>query len=438
MRIPHGLSRDDIVGLHREHLWPAYTSSETHAGRDPFVIVDADGAYVEDASGARYLDGCASWWTMVLGHKHPRLLRAMHAQIDALPHAAMALSTNVPAALLAKELVDVAPKGLSRVHFSDDGSTAVEVAVKIAAQFWRQNGAPKKSRFLALSGAFHGDTVGAVSLGGLPSFRTAYGPLLFDVIRSPCPDDAGGWAHVFDSMCETIRRESDTIAAVVVEPILQGAAGMRMYDVQLLRQLADAARDANVLLIADEVFTGYGRTGPMWACDLAGVAPDLLCTAKAFTGGMLPMAATLASDEVWQGFVGGGDRALMHGHTFSGHPLGAAVAREVLAIYRDEDVLGQVARKSGLIAAAFERLASVPGVLRTRAIGMVGAADLGTGGYEGATGWKVYDEARKRGAWLRPLGDTVYVTPPYTISENELKTLLAILHESALAALAAR
>lgn len=438
MRTPKGISREDIVALHRDHIWPAYTSSETHAGRDPFVIVDAEGAYVEDANGARYLDGCASWWTMVLGHKHPRLLRAMHEQLDALPHAAMAISTNVPAALLAKELVDVAPKGLSRVHFSDDGSTAVEVAVKIAAQFWRQNGGPKKTRFLALSGAFHGDTVGAVSLGGLPAFRAVYGPLLFDVVRSPSPDDVGGWARVFEAACETLRRESDTIAAVVVEPILQGAAGMRMYDVQMLRQLADTAREANVLLIADEVFTGYGRTGPMWACDRAGVVPDLLCTAKAFTGGMLPMAATLATDAVWQGFLGGGDRALMHGHTFSGHPLGAAVAREVLAIYRDEDILGQIGRKSRLIAAAFEKLASVPGVLRTRSIGMVGAADLGTGGYEGTLGWKVYDEAKARGAWLRPLGDTVYVTPPYTIAESELEDLLAILTDSVVAALLSR
>lgn len=166
--------------------------------------------------------------------------------------------------------------------------------------------------------------------------------------------------------------------------------------------------------------------------------PDLLCTAKAFTGGMLPMAATLATDAVWQGFLGGGDRALMHGHTFSGHPLGAAVAREVLAIYRDEDILGQIGRKSRLIAAAFEKLASVPGVLRTRSIGMVGAADLGTGGYEGTLGWKVYDEAKARGAWLRPLGDTVYVTPPYTIAESELEDLLAILTDSVVAALLSR
>ena len=220
------------------------------------------------------------------------------------------------------------------------------------------------------------------------------------------------------------------LAGVAIEPLIQGAAGMQMYDAELLRELRARTEAIDTFLIADEVFTGYGRTGAMWACELAGVVPDLLCTAKGFTAGVLPMAATLATPRVYDGFRGAADRALMHGHTFCGNPLGAAIAREVLAIYRDEAVLENVARMAPQVAEAFERLSAVPGVGRVRTCGLVGAADLGDGGYGGRTGWRVFEAALERGLFLRPLGDCVYITPALNLTDDELTFLLDALDAS--------
>ncbi|MCC6873290.1 MAG: adenosylmethionine--8-amino-7-oxononanoate transaminase [Sandaracinaceae bacterium] len=436
MRLPPGVTRDEIVALERAHVWPPYTSSERHEGVDPLVAVAAEGIWLEDANGKKYVDASASWWTCTLGHGHPRLRAALSRQLAELEHVSAGGITHAPAALLARELTEAAPPGLTRVHFSDDGSTAVEVAVKIAVQYWRQNGRPGRHRFLALSGAYHGDTIGAASLASLEEFRGVFAPLLFDVLRPPHPDDVRGWARVVELLQSILRERSDEIAGVVVEPLVQGAAGMRMHEPAVLAAIADAAREAGTLLIADEVFTGYGRTGRMWACDHASVVPDIMCVAKGFTAGVLPMAATLATERVYDGFRGGAERALMHGHTFCGNPLGASVAREVLAIYHDEHVVSQVARKAPIVREAFDTIRKLDGVARTRSLGLIGAADLGDGGYRGALGWKVFDAALERGVFLRPLGDTVYVTPPLTITDGELRHLLAVVSDSIRAALA--
>lgn len=430
MRLPPELSRADVVALERRHVWPPYTSSERHEGTEPLVITAAEGPWIVDADGRRYLEGNGSWWTCTLGHGHPRLRAALARQAEQLMHVAAGGITHAPVALLAKELVEVAPTGLTRAHFSDDGSTAVEVAVKAAFQYWQQNGRPTRTRFISLAGAYHGDTLGAASLASLEEFHHVFGPLLFEVIRTPDAADPEGWEKAFAHVEAELRARPDEIAGVIVEPLIQGAAGMRMYAPQLLARLREVTREVDTFLIADEVFTGYGRTGAMWACELAGITPDFLCTAKGFTAGVLPMAATLATDRVYDGFRGGAERALMHGHTFCGNPLGAAVAREVLAVYRDEDVLGQVRRKAPLVEAAFARLGELEGVRRVRSLGLVGAADLGEGGYRGQAGWNVFEAALARGVFLRPLGDTVYVTPPLNISEADLTHLLDVLTES--------
>lgn len=423
-------SRQEILALDRAHVWRPYTSAEDHASRDPLVIERAEGAYLYDYDGRRYLDGNGSWWVNTLGHGHPRLRRALTAQSERLIHCSLATTTHAEAALLARDLVEVAPPGLSRVFFSDDGSTAVEVALKMAFQYWQQNGRPERRRFLALSGAFHGDTLGATSVGGVEVFRSVFGPLLFDVLRPPESADAQGWARTLEVMEELLRAEGDTIAGVIVEPILQGAAGMRFYSPELLARVREATRGADTFLIADEVFTGYGRLGVMWASDLADVQPDILCVAKAFSGGMLPMAATLATARVFDGFRGGRARALMHGHSFCGNPLGAAVAREVLAIYRDERIVEGVAAKAPHIARAFAALEALPGVRNARARGFVAAVELGDGGYDGGRGWQLFEAARARGAYLRPLGDTVYIAPPLTLTVEELEALLGIVRAS--------
>jgi adenosylmethionine-8-amino-7-oxononanoate aminotransferase len=425
------MTRDEIIARDKRHVWHPYTPMDRYATEDPIVVVRASGATLEDADGKTYLDGNSSWWVAALGHSHPRLVRVLRDQAETLAHCALAGITHEPAARLAEELCAIAPRGLSHVFYTDNGSTSIEVAVKMALQSWRQRGAggARKTRFVALDGAFHGDTLAATALGGVELFRRPFAGVLFECAHAPFPDE-DGYARAFDAIAKLVREGADTIAAVVVESIVQGAAGMRVYDASYLRELRALCDRHDVLLIVDEVFAGYGRTGPMWGCEHAGISPDLMCLGKAFAG-LLPMGATLASDAVFDAFRGGPERALYYGHTFCGHPLGAALAREVLAIYRDEDVLGQVARKSPRIARAFDRIAQIPGVARVRSIGMIGAADLAASpGYLGAPGWRVYAEARARGAYLRPLGDTVYVCPPLTITEADLERLLAITEES--------
>ena len=441
LAIPDGgkrasLSRDEIVRLDRAHVWHPYTPVDTWEKTAPIVVARAEGSSLYDADGTRYIDGNASWWVAALGHSHPRLVRVVREQAETLAHCALAGIAHEPSSALAAELVRVAPPGLSRVFYSDDGSTAVEVAVKIALQTWQHRGAPQKTRFVALDGAFHGDTVGASSLGGVELFRRPFACVLFECVRAPFPDPAA-YERAFETIRELITREHGTIAAVVVEPLVQGAAGMRTYDPDFLRALRELTRALDVLLIVDEVFTGYGRTGTMFACEQAGITPDVMCIGKAFSS-IIPMAATLVTDAVYDAFRGRDDRALWYGHTFCGNPIGAALAREVLAIYEDEGVVAQASAKAPRISAAFERIRAIPGVARVRTLGMIGAADLeGSTGYLGQAGWRVYEEARQRGAYLRPLGDTVYVCPPLVIDERDLDDLLQILEDSVRAALPA-
>ncbi len=418
--------RSHLVDLDRRYVWPPYTASQVHESADPFVFVRGEGAYLVDADGRRYLDGKSSWWTTSLGHRHPRLVDVVRRQGEELFHCSMAGSTNPHAAQLAEDLVQVAPAGLARVFFSDNGSTAVEVALKAAFQYWRQNGRPDRTVFLSLAGAYHGDTHGSMSVGDLAEFHDLFAPILFEVIRAPDPSEVGGWERVVSEIEARVRAEQDRLCGVVVEPLVQGAGGMRMWSPDLLRRLRAVTREVDTFLIADEVFTGLGRTGAMWACDHAEVAPDFLCVAKALGGGVLPIAATLASERVYDGFRGGLDRALMHGHTFCGHPLGCAIGREVLAVYRDEEVLQGIPERSARLAAALAEIAEVTGVKRCRHLGMVAACDVGEGGYQGETGWRVAEAARELGAYLRPLGDVVYMCPPLNIPLADLDRLCEI------------
>nr|BDT30701.1 adenosylmethionine--8-amino-7-oxononanoate transaminase [Myxococcus sp. MH1] len=436
------MERADIVKLDKQHVWHPYTAMEAYiAGTNPLVIARSEGPYLFDVDGRRYLDANGSWWVSTLGHRHPRLVRTLVEQAGRLPHVSLAGITHEPAAALAAELVAIAPgaqradlpsgERLSRVFYSDNGSTAVEVAIKMAAQYWAQNGQPKRTRFITLTGAFHGETLGSTSVGGVREFRDIFGPLLFDVVHVPSPAEEGGWERAFAQVQAALREHPEDIAGVIVEPVIQGASGMQMYSPDFLRAVREATRRVDTFLIADEVFTGLGRTGARFAVDLAGVVPDLLCLAKALSGGLMPFAVTLASERIFSGFLGASSRALYYGHSYCGNPLGAAIAREVLAVYRDEDVLGQVARKAPKVKAAFERMAAtIPGLVRPRAVGMVGAVDLGGGGYLASGGWRVYEAARKRGLYLRPLGDTVYIAPALNIPDTALDELLGGMEES--------
>lgn len=433
------IDRERVVALDKARVWHPYTSMDEYAqGVDPIVVVRAEGPWLHDADGRAYLDANSSWWVASLGHNHPRLVAALARQARDNCHSALAGMTHPPAAELAEALCGVAPRGgpdgggLEHVFFSDDGSTAVEVALKLSVQYWAQNGRPARTRFAALGEAFHGETIGATALGGVELFRRPFRGVLAECFHLPSPGDPSVSAErALEALERLLAREADTIACVVVEPMVQGAAGMWMHDAAYLRAARALCTRHDVFFVADEVFTGYGRTGPMWACQHAGVAPDLLCTAKGFSGGMLPMAATLATRRIHDGFLGGRERAFYYGHSFCGNPLGAAVALEVLRVYDEERVLERAAPKAARIAEAFAKMASLRGVARTRSLGMIGALDLaGDAGYLAGAGWRVYDEARRRGAYLRPLGNVIYVAPPLNIPDADLERLLAIVAES--------
>jgi adenosylmethionine---8-amino-7-oxononanoate aminotransferase len=422
-------ARERLVALDKRYLWHPYTAMGPYlAETEPLVIERAQGARLFDKNGRSYLDGNASWWSAVLGHNHPRVVQALRAQAEVLCHVSLAGITHEHAALLAQEIVALAPAGLTRVFYSDDGSTSVEVALKLALQYWHQNGRPERTRFVALDGAFHGETLGATAIGGVEVFRRPFASVVLDCLHV-APGEAGH-ERAFAALETAVAENADTLAAVVLEPMLQGAAGMRTYDRAFLQRARELTREHDVFLILDEVFSGYGRTGRMWACEHAGIAPDLLCTAKGFTAGTLPMAATLATPRIFDGFLGDASRAFYYGHTFCGNPLGARVAREVLAIYRDEQIIANSAPKAQRIADTFTELAQLPGVTRVRSLGMMGALELGENDYLERAGWRVFDEALKRGAYLRPLGNVVYVTPALNITDAELDELLEILEQS--------
>lgn len=424
--------RDRIVALDKARIWHPYTDMDAYRAQvDPIVVARAEGAWLEDVDGRRYLDANSSWWVAALGHNHPRLVRALVEQAERNCHTALAGMTHEPAAELAEALCQAAPPGLEHVFYSDDGSTTVEVGLKLALQYWAQNGRPERTRFVALEDAFHGETLGVTAIGGVEVFRRPFTGAVAEHLHVPSPTRAGGLEAAREALARTLTEHGDRVAAVVLEPVVQGAAGMQVYDPAYLREVRALCDAHDVFLIADEVFTGYGRTGPMWACEHAGIVPDVLCTAKGFSGGMLPMAATLIVPRLFEGFRGGAERAFYYGHSFCGNPLGAAVALEVLRVFEEERILERAKPKAERIARAFEELGALPNVARTRAIGMIGALDLeGDADYLARGGWAVYDEARKRGAYLRPMGNLVYVAPPLNIPDEDLDRLLAIVRES--------
>ena len=426
-------SRREIVALDKKRIWHPYTEMSSYiATTDPLVIVRGEGARLFDADGRSFIDANSSWWVASLGHNHPRLVAALRRQTEALCHCSLAGITHPEAAYLAEELCAIAPPGLERVFFSDNGSTAVEVAIKLAVQFAAQTKAPKRRRFVALEGAFHGETVGVTSLGGVEVFRRPFAGILFDCVHVPPPADGPAYERAFETLDRVLGAAPDEIAAVVIEPRVQGAAGMRIYDDAYLRHVRKRCDEHGILLVFDEVFTGYGRTGPMWACQAGGVSPDILCLAKGFSGGMFPFAATLVTEQIFQGFTGDKNRTFYYGHTYCGNPLGAAVAREVLRIYREERIVEQAAAKARAIASAFARLIELPKVRAVRALGMIGAVDLddGDAGYHAPIGWRVYEAALRRGVYLRPLGNVVYIAPPMNISDDDLQELLGKVREA--------
>jgi len=421
----------------RQHVWHPFTQMAEY---EPMIIERARGSTLVDIQGREYLDGVSSLWCNVHGHRHPALDAAIRAQLDRVAHVTSLGQSNPAAIELARRLVEIAPEGLSHVFFSDDGATAVEVAVKMAFQYWRQceRPRPEKTLFLALGEGYHGDTLGAVSVGGVEQFHAMFRPLLFDVLRLETPNPyrppsgvsaEGLLGHCLGELERTLQQHHERIAAMVIEPLVQGAAGMIMHPPGYLRGVRELTRKYDVLLVADEVAVGFGRTGRMFACEHEQVAPDLLCLAKGLTGGYLPMAATLATDEIYSAFLGdyADARTFFHGHTYGGNPLGAAVALASLDVFETEQTLQGLAPKIARLAEHLARIAQLPEVGDTRQRGLIGAIELVRDKvtkepfpWEAKRGIRVCQHARQSGVWIRPLGNVVVIMPPLAVSIEEL------------------
>ena len=423
----------DHAKLDRDHVWHPFTQQQAWCEEEPLMIERGEGSYLFASDGRRYIDGVSSLWCTVHGHSHAGIDAAVAAQLERVAHTTMLGLAHPGAAELAARLVDLGPPGLSRVFYSESGSTAVEIALKMAFQYQQQRGGQHRRRtsFVHLRESYHGDTIGSVAVGGIDLFHSTYGPLLFETHVAE-PGDAADLERV-------LAVHEEEIAAVIVEPLVQGAAGMLTHPPGYLRAVRELCDRFGVLLICDEVATGFGRTGTMFACEQEDVAPDFLCLAKGITGGYLPLAATLATERIYEGFLGAPEeyRTFFHGHTYTGNPLACAAALANLDAFEQERTLERLQPKIGLLRELLGEIEAMPEVAEVRGRGFMAGIDLGEHDPALRLGHRVTLEARERGAIVRPLGDLVVLMPPLSISEGDLRSLIEIVAASIRAACAA-
>lgn len=451
------MNKSALYAAERDCLWHPFTQMREWMEGEPIVIERAHGATLVDIEGREYLDGTGGLWCNLHGHHVPEIDAAIRAQLDKVAHSTLLGLGSEAAARFAGELVAATPAGLTRCFFSDSGSTAVEVALKIAFQFWQQEAGGKhrgRTRFLCLTHAYHGDTIGSVSVGGIELFHKIFGPLLFDAFHAPSPycyhcpvgkEPATCAMECFDDLARLARAHQEEVAAVIVEPLMQGAAGMICQPPGYLRRVRELCDELDLLLICDEVAVGLGRTGTLFASDQEGVVPDLLCLAKGITGGTLPLAATLASERIFEAFLGDYAelKTFFHGHTYTGNALACAAASASLALLlRDGGTLAGVAARADHLGRNLEAIAAHPHVGEVRRRGlMVGVevvADKATRTsypWTERRGWQVCRETIARGVYLRPLGDVIVLMPPLAISTTEIDRLTDTLAEALDAAL---
>ncbi len=434
----------------KKYLWHPFTQQqEWERDRDITVITRGKGTYLYDAKGKKYLDGVSSLWCNVHGHQVPEINKAIQKQLKKIAHSTMLGASNEPAILLAEKLVKMAPKGLTRVFYSDSGSEANEIAMKMAFQYWQQTSPPRKSKnlFLTVREGYHGDTVGSVSLGGIDLFHRIFGPLLFKTLKVKSPHQYPSrnvsnenWLKDCVKEAEGVfRKFGSRLAAVHMEPLIEGAGGMLVHPWGYLKAIRKLCDKYNVLLILDEVATGFGRTGTMFACEQEGVRPDILCLAKNLTGGYLPLAATLTTEKVYKAFLGKFEsgRTFFHGHTFTGNQLGCAAALANLELMEKKIYLEDVQKKSEMLQDLLEPLIAHPHVSEIRLRGMMGGIELikdkkkkTTFPYEAKMGYRVCAEAKKLGVLLRPLGNVIVLMPPLGISKGDLVKLIGVISKS--------
>ncbi|RFB74961.1 adenosylmethionine--8-amino-7-oxononanoate transaminase [Methylovirgula sp. 4M-Z18] len=413
--------------MSRSAVWHPFTQ---HAIEPvPPTIARTDGAYVETADGRRILDAISSWWVITHGHRHPRIMRAIREATETLDQVIFAGLNHEPAEQLASALVDMAPAGLDWVFYSDSGSTSVEVALKMALGFHRNNGAVR-TRVAVMEHSYHGDTIGTMSVGARGVFNAAYEPLLFQVDTIPFPT-AGREQEALDCF-EQLAHQGEA-AALIVEPLVLGAGGMLMYPAWVLAELKRIAERSGTLLIADEVMTGWGRTGTLFACEQAGIAPDILCTSKGLTGGSVPLAATLATDAIFRAhFSQDREKTFFHSSSYTANPIACAAALANVGIWRDEPVIEHVAALSRMQADKIGRFNNDPRFENVRMTGTIAALDLhvGNAGYLADVGPKLRTFFLERGLLVRPLGNVIYVLPPYCVTSAELDRLYDAIDEA--------
>lgn len=446
-------STETLRAYDQRHVWHPFTQMRDWESEAQIVITRGEGSWLIDSDGNRYLDGVAAIWTNVHGHCRREINEAIKQQVDRLEHSTLLGLAGEQPAILAKRLIDIAPAGLSRVFYSDNGSTAVEIAIKMAFQYWTHREKPEKNRFISFKNAYHGDTIGAVSVGGIDLFHEVFRPLLFPTIQAPSPYcyrcelsparcSSGCRRECLQKLEELLESHGHETAAVVIEPLLQGAGGMIVQPPGFLRRVRELCDRHEVLLIADEVAVGFGRTGTMFACQQEGITPDIMALSKGITAGYLPLAATLTTDEVYSAFLGEYRelKTFFHGHTFTGNPIACAAAIASLDLFVSDGLLDKLPNKIDYLRSKLEGMLELPHVGDVRCCGMVGGIELVRDKrsgepypWEERIGVRVCMEARKYGLFLRPLGNVIVVFPPLAITMDELVFLLEGIEKSIIA-----
>ncbi|NOU88917.1 adenosylmethionine--8-amino-7-oxononanoate transaminase [Paenibacillus sp. LMG 31460] len=435
-----------LAAMNKSHLWLPFTQMKDYNNADPLIIERGEGIRLYDVQGRAYYDGFSSVWLNVHGHNVPELNQAIADQLGRVAHSTLLGMANIPAIELAEKLVGIAPKGLNKVFYSDSGATGVEIAIKMAFQYWHNQGARGKTTFITMNQAYHGDTLGAVSVGAIPLYHDVFRPMLFPSHVIPYPyayRHKGGAAEALEATITALRKlletSADEIAALIVEPIVQGASGMIVMPPGCLREMAALCRKYDVLLIADEVATGFGRTGAMFACDLENVSPDLMVVGKGLTGGYLPVAATLATDEIYTAFYADyqEQKTFFHGHSYTGNPLGCAVALASLKLFEENNIIEGVRAKASLVENKLAALKERPHIGDIRQKGLMIGIEL----VRDKNSREPYDwverigvrtsmRARELGMLTRPLGNVIVFIPPLVSTEAELESMTDILAES--------
>lgn len=432
----------------KRHVWHPFTQMQDWQRDEQIIIERGEGCWLIDTEGNRYLDGVASMWTNVHGHCRRELNVALKEQVDRLEHSTLLGLGSEQSIILAARLAEITPEGLDRFFYSDNGSTAMEVAVKMAYQYQVHQGHPERSRFITFTNAYHGDTLGAVSVGGIEIYHTTFKPLMFDTLQAPspycyrCPLGCRKNTcsmECLDALEQLMENNFGVIAGLVIEPLLQGAGGMLVQPAGFLKRVRKLCDRFEILMIADEVATGFGRTGEMFACNHEGVVPDIMALSKGIAAGYLPLAATVTTDKVYSTFLGAYSelKTFFHGHTFTGNPLACAVALRSLDLFREDNLLAELQPKIALLKKRLANFASMTHVGDVRQCGMAVGVELIQNKetvipypWEDRVGIKVCLEARKRGVFSRPLGNTIVIFPPLVISMDELDLLLDVLQES--------